>query len=1043
MSVMFSVLCVLLILTCLLYRYSRRKYNYWRDKKVPFLEPLTVFGNYKDYVLLKFYHPLITKKICERFPDAPYIGVYYGTDPALIVKDPELIKLITTKDFYYFNGREVSHTTHKEVITQNLFFTQGERWKVLRQNLTPLFSSSKMKNMFYMIKKCSQNFETLLERELKTSSIVEVRSLMSRFTIDSISFCAFGFHADAMGDSAEVNPFRTISTQILAISTYNGIKNMTRALWPDFFYALGLQMFSPKIDDFFHKLLMEVFEKRQYQPSSRNDFVDLILSLYKNTYISGDSLNNLKTGGHEKVNIKVDDDLLVAQCVAFFTAGFETSSTASTFTLFELAKHQDIQKRAIADVDAYFLRHKDGVEYDITSEVPYLEACLDEALRMYPIFGAITREVMENYQLPDGLWLDKGVRIHIPINYIHSNPEFFEKPNEFNPERFLGEKKKYLKSYTYMPFGEGPRICIGMRFAKMQVLTGLATILKNYTVKLADSTPGEMKFEPKAIIAQPAEPIRLVFTPRHNIIFMYIYVRRRLSVMFSVLCLLSIVLCLLYRYCRRNYNYWRDKNVPFLEPVTLFGNYKDYILLKSFPPVITKKICERFPDAPYVGVYYGTEPALVVKDPELIKLITTKDFYYFNGREVSHTTHKEVITQNIFFTQSDRWKVLRQNLTPLFSSSKMKNMFYMIKNCSKKFEALLERELKTSSIVEIRSLMSRFTIDSISFCAFGFNADAMGDSAEVNPFRTISTQILAISTLNGIKNMTRALWPDIFYALGLQMFSPKINDFFHKLLMEVFEKRQYQPSSRNDFVDLILSLHKNTYISGDSLINLKTGGNKKVNIKVDDDLLVGQCVAFFTAGFETSSSATSFTLFELAKHQEIQKRAIADVDAYFLRHEDGVDYDITSEVPYLEACLDETLRMYPLFGTVTREVMEDYQFPDGLRLEKGLRIHIPVNYIHSNPEYFEKPNEFNPERFLGEKKKYLKSYTYMPFGEGPRICIGMRFAKMQVLTGLATILKNYTVKLADGTPEEVRLEPKAIVTHPADPIRLVFTPRNI
>lgn len=101
-----------------------------------------------------------------------------------------------------------------------------------------------------------------------------------------------------------------------------------------------------------------------------------------------------------------------------------------------------------------------------------------------------------------------------------------------------------------------------------------------------------------------------------------------------------------------------------------------------------------------------------------------------------------------------------------------------------------------------------------------------------------------------------------------------------------------------------------------------------------------------------------------------------------------LDYDCVTELQYLAACFDETLRLYPVFSILTREVMEDCTLPTGLHLDKGIRIHIPVYHIQRDPKNFKDPEVFCPERFLPENRHQIKPFTYLPFGEGPRTCIG-------------------------------------------------------
>lgn len=510
---------------------------------------------------------------------------------------------------------------------------------------------------------------------------------------------------------------------------------------------------------------------------------------------------------------------------------------------------------------------------------------------------------------------------------------------------------------------------------------------------------------------------------------------------YSIFTFISVVLLFLYYQITKNYDYWKKRNVPFLKPSLMFGNYKEYIFFRKFHPKVTQEICQKFPDEPYVGVFYGTDPALIIKDPNLVKLVMVKDFYYFNHREVSQYVHKEELTQNMFFNGGDTWKVLRQNLTSLFSSSKMKNMFYLIESCANSLENEFNKELSKRNTIETKSLLMRYTMDCIGSCSFGINTCTLEKNSRSNPFMIMGKKLFDVSTFGGFKLVSRAMWPAFFYGIGLRLFTTDIDNFFKKLLIEVFESREYKESSRHDFVDQVLSWKKNKYLSGDSVSN-NTENKKIVNLEVDDNLLIGQCVLFFAAGYETTSTTSSFLLFELAKNKKAQYRVLEEIDDYYKRHNGKIEYECLNETPFLQACLEETLRLYPVMGVLTREVSENYTFPTGLRLEKGTRVHIPVYYLHHNPEYFADPEEFHPERFYGEEKKNIKPFTYMPFGEGPRICIGLRFSKMPITAGILTLLKNHSVELAEGMPPKVDFQPRVMVTQANCGINLKFTSRK-
>lgn len=459
-----------------------------------------------------------------------------------------------------------------------------------------------------------------------------------------------------------------------------------------------------------------------------------------------------------------------------------------------------------------------------------------------------------------------------------------------------------------------------------------------------------------------------------------------LSIILIVLAAISFGLLYLSQY---KFSYWKKKKVPYIRPVPLLGNYGGYITLKEFWGTMVHKLCQHFPNAPYIGAFYGTEPTLIVKDPELIKLVMAKDFYYFHGREITKYCNRESTTQNIFFNGGDQWKVVRQNMTPLFSSTKLKNMFYLVEQCAKRLETLLDEVVqKNGSEIDARLLASRFTMNSIGSTIFGVETRTLEEPAVNNPFTAIGNDLFSTTPERGLKTVCRAVWPAIFYSAGFKVFPDSIDNFFNDLVADVFKSRGHKPSGRNDFIDLLLNFKEHKFLIGESISNLKDGGNMTVQVVLTDDLLVSQCATMFAAGFETSATTQGFTLYELAKKPEAQKRALAEIDEFLKRHENRLTYDCTSEMPFLEACVDETLRMYPVLPVLTREVIDNYTFPTGLSVDKGVRVHIPVWHIHRHPDYFPEPELYKPERFLPENKQNIKPYTYLPFGEGPRICLG-------------------------------------------------------
>ncbi|XP_022823708.1 cytochrome P450 6B5-like [Spodoptera litura] len=513
--------------------------------------------------------------------------------------------------------------------------------------------------------------------------------------------------------------------------------------------------------------------------------------------------------------------------------------------------------------------------------------------------------------------------------------------------------------------------------------------------------------------------------------------------MITLYLLLAIPLALysIYLISIRKYRYWEKKKVPHIPPKLILGNFSEHILQKKYLGRVEQELCKMFPEEPYVGSYLGTEPTLIIQDPELIKAVMTKDYYFFSGRETSNYSEKELATRNLFLSSGDKWKVQRQNLTPLFSSAKMKNMFHLVEKCARVFETLIDQEVQKGKDIEVKALIGKFTMDSIGNCAFGVETRTMVKT-ENNPFTEIGNVIFDTNWYRAFKLVARGIWPAIFYGLGFKSQPVDVDNFFTNLMTETFKGRDYKPTTRHDFVDLMLKLYNQKTVTGDSMSNRNGDASKKVTLEIDDEFLISQCFLFFAAGFETSATTLSHTLLELAKNPEAQELAFQDVDNYMRRNDNVLKYECVTELPYVEACVNEALRLYPVLGVITREVIEDYTFSTGLKLEKGLRVHLPVYHMQHNPKYFPEPEQFRPERFLGDAKQNIIPYTYFPFGEGPRLCIGMRFAKMQITAGIITLLKKYRVELAPGMNEKVDFEPRSVITALIGGIQLKFVPRE-
>lgn len=441
--------------------------------------------------------------------------------------------------------------------------------------------------------------------------------------------------------------------------------------------------------------------------------------------------------------------------------------------------------------------------------------------------------------------------------------------------------------------------------------------------------------------------------------------------------IVSVLAFCVYKYLTLNFNYWKEKGLVYKKPVLVFGSYYDFILLRASASQIFARLYKQYPSEQLVGSYKGRELELVVRDPDIIQQVLVKDFSVFNERSNEVTSHQDGLNTNLFRVRGERWRAMRQKFTPAFTSIKLKNMFHLIVEKGEEFQLFLEKSIQNKEEHEVRELMARFTTDVISSCAFGVETNSIADSNAL--FRTMGKKIFAPSISKTIKTFLASASPTIIKLFKLNVLGEDVENFFLTTMKEIVDERQKSKVRRHDFVDILLDLKEKKYLKHDG----------KEDIEFTDTFMAAQAFIFFAAGFETSSSLMAFVLYELAKHPDVQDKVLLEIDSVLKKHDGKVSYDAISEMQYLEWVLSEGMRMYPALGVLTRVCNKQYTIPGTkITIDKDCSIVIPVGGLHYDPKYYPEPKKFIPERFSPEEKQKRHPSVYLPFGDGPRNCIG-------------------------------------------------------
>lgn len=392
-----------------------------------------------------------------------------------MVRDPEIIKQIAIKDFDHFEDHQ-SFADVGDLWGSSLFFMKGQRWRQMRATLSPAFTGFKMRQMYELVSECADNFVNHLKGRVKVGETlnVEIKDLYSRYSNDVIASCAFGL--TGLDSFAEPNN-----------EFYVDGKELTNFTSPIVILQTLIIMFLPKVAKAlklglskalkFKNMVLQTMEFRKKNNIFRPDMINIMIQVRDGSlkYQEDDKSKELNDGfaaveesemGKASVNRHWNDDEIVAQTFLFFIAGFETVATMLTFTSYELVANPDIQQRLYEEIaEVNEVLGGERITYDALQKMKYLDQVICEAMRKWPPLVVIDRVCVKDYVFNDRENLkfdvEKGSVFFIPVFGIHHDPNYYPDPHKFNPDRFSDANKANILPGTYLPFGLGPRNCIG------------------------------------------------------------------------------------------------------------------------------------------------------------------------------------------------------------------------------------------------------------------------------------------------------------------------------------------------------------------------------------------------------------------------------------------------------------------------------------------------------------------------------------------------------------------------------------------------------
>uniref|UniRef100_A0A3Q2DF87 unspecific monooxygenase n=1 Tax=Cyprinodon variegatus TaxID=28743 RepID=A0A3Q2DF87_CYPVA len=363
--------------------------------------------------------------------------------------------------------------------------------------------------------------------------------------------------------------------------------------------------------------------------------------------------------------------------------------------------------------------------------------------------------------------------------------------------------------------------------------------------------------------------------------------------------------------------------------------------------------------------------------------------------------------------EDDEWRRIRNHVTPSFASGRIKEMFNIMQHHSNKLILSLQSKVDNNEVITIKDIFGPYSMDVMTSCVFSVDLDSINDPS--NPFITHATKLFRFS----VPLFLFQVFIPLLNLLGVSLF-PKSSTTFFRAVVEKIRAERSESSRKVCQEKQVLNVQK--------------------CMCLNDHEILSQLTMLLFAGYETSATTLVFLAYTLARNPEVMKQLQQEIDLTF-PNKGLVQYDSLMQMEYLSSVVDECLRLYPPAARIERMTKETVRIK-GITIPKNMIVQVPVYALHRDPDLWPDPEEFKPDRFSKENKHNINPYAYLPFGMGPRNCLGKRFALVMIKLALVKVLQTYSFLVCEETEIPLKMHPEGLVG-PLKPIKLKLKKRTV
>ena len=408
---------------------------------------------------------------------------YRGLFSFYLVNHPELIKQVLQETHKNFDKQSIIYNRFRVAFGNGLVVSEGEHWKRQRKLMQPMFVPGAVKQFLDVMQAAASEMTERWLPRCQAGTVFNMAEEMNRLTLEIAGRALFheGFQQSA----------DKISHWTEMINHYSAKPPLPIIRAPWFPSRLNRSLHRTLRE--FQSFLQQMIAKRREVPSHEHVAKDRA---------QRDLLTILMEARDDETGLPMSDLQVMEEVLGMIIGGHETASSALTWLWYELDQHPEVRARVEQEMDQVLA----GQELTLAGvgELRYTRMVIEETLRLHPPFWFENRNVMQAVEL-GGAKLPKGAIVVFSRYSLHRHPQFWKDPQRFDPQRFEADHEENSRtSGAYVPFGYGPRLCIGLNFAMLELLVIVATVVQRYRVVVAESDRHQMA-------------ARLTMTPRYGV----------------------------------------------------------------------------------------------------------------------------------------------------------------------------------------------------------------------------------------------------------------------------------------------------------------------------------------------------------------------------------------------------------------------------------------------------------------------------------------------------------------------------------------------